>query len=94
MNQDNKGAGSDMKFLFWDDPGDSQDNVDNQCNLKDWQREIIERELGKTCCSAHARDTEEDERLAEERMMIIIRNGNSGEHYPEYADYMDDTDEE
>jgi hypothetical protein len=31
MNQDNKEAGSDMKFLFWDDPGDSQENVDNQC---------------------------------------------------------------
>jgi hypothetical protein len=30
MNQNNKEAGSDMKFLFWDDPGDSQENVDNQ----------------------------------------------------------------
>jgi hypothetical protein len=40
MNQDNKEAGSDMKFLFWDDPGDSQENVDNQCNHKDWQRQI------------------------------------------------------
>jgi hypothetical protein len=38
MNQDNKEAGSDMKFLFWDDPGDSQENVDNQCKHKDWQR--------------------------------------------------------
>jgi hypothetical protein len=32
MNQNNKEAGSDMKFLFWDDPGDSQENVDNQKN--------------------------------------------------------------
>ena len=67
-----------MKFLFWDDPGDSQENVDNQ----------------KECCANHERDIDEEERLAEERMMIIIRNGNSGEHYPEYADYLDDTDEE
>jgi hypothetical protein len=94
MNQDNKEAGSDMKFLFWDDPGDSQENVDNQCNHKDWQREIAQRELGKTCCSAHARDTDEEERKAEERMMIIMRNGNTGEGYPEYQDYTDDTDEE
>lgn len=78
MNQDNKGVGSDMKFLFWDDPGDSQENVDNQSG----------------CCANHERDTEEEERLAEERMMIIIRNGNSGEHYPEYADYIDDTEDE
>lgn len=78
MKADNKGVGSDMTFLFWDDPGDSQDNVDNQSE----------------CCANHERDIEEEERLAEERMMIIIRNGNSGEHYPEYADYMDDTDEE
>jgi hypothetical protein len=34
MNQNNKEAGSDMKFLFWDDPGDSQENVDNQTLLK------------------------------------------------------------
>jgi hypothetical protein len=27
-------------------------------------------------------------------MMIIMRNGNSGEHYPDYQDYMDDTDDE
>jgi hypothetical protein len=40
MNQNNKEAGSDMKFLFWDDPGDSQENVDNQ----------------KKPCSNHARE--------------------------------------
>lgn len=75
----NKEAGSDMKFLFWDDPGDSQENVDNQ----------------KECCANHVRDTEEEEeRKAEERMMIIMRNGNTGEGYPEYQDYLDDTDEE
>jgi hypothetical protein len=45
MNQNNKEAGSDMKFLFWDDPGDSQENVDNQ----------------KKPCSNHARDTDTDE---------------------------------
>lgn len=78
MNQDNKGVGSDMKFLFWDDPGDSQENVDNQMSG----------------CSNHDRDTDEEERKAEERMMIIIRNGNEGTHYPEYGDYLDDTDEE
>lgn len=26
----NKGSGSDMRFLYWDDLGDSQDSVDNQ----------------------------------------------------------------
>ena len=70
MNQDSsKGPGSDLKFIFWDDPGDSQSDVDNQ----------------KPSCSNHDKATkEEEERLAEERMMIIIRNGNEGSHYPEY----------
>ena len=80
MNQSNKEAGSDMKFLFWDDPGDSQENVYNQ----------------KTPCSNHAREldwAEEEEKL-NERMRIISQNGNTGEHYPEYQDYLDDTDEE
>jgi hypothetical protein len=80
MKADNKEAGSDMKFLFWDDPGDSQENVDNQ----------------KTFCSNHAREldgAEEEEKL-NERMRIISQNGNTGEHYPEYQDYLDDTDEE
>ena len=70
MKADNKGAGGDMKFIFWDDVGDSQDHVDNQ----------------KPSCSNHDKATEEEERLAEERMMIIIRNGNEGTHYPEYDD--------
>jgi hypothetical protein len=75
MNQDNKGAGSDLKFIFWDDVGDSQDHVDNQ----------------KPSCSNHDKATEEEEeRLAEERMMIIIRNGNEGSHYPEYNEEKQD----
>jgi len=74
------GLGSDMKFLFWDDPGDSQEHVDKQTK--------------PSPCANHALQQDEDEKAAEERMMIILRNGNSGEHYPEYKDYMDDTDEE
>ena len=70
MKADNKGVGSDLKFIFWDDVGDSQDHVDNQ----------------KPSCSNHDKATEEEERLADERMMIIIRNGNEGTHYPEYDD--------
>ncbi len=70
MESKNKGAGEDMKFIFWDDVGDSQEHVDNQ----------------KPSCSNHDKATEEEERLAEERMMIIIRNGNEGSHYPEYDD--------
>lgn len=62
MKADNKGVGSDLKFIFWDDVGDSQEHVDNQ----------------KPSCSNHDKATEEEERLAEERMMIIIRNGNEG----------------
>ena len=70
MKADNKGVGSDLKFIFWDDVGDSQEHVDNQ----------------KPSCSNHDKATEDEERLAEERMMIIIRNGNEGTHYPEYND--------
>ena len=68
MKADKKGVGSDLKFIFWDDVGDSQEHVDNQ----------------KPSCSNHDKATEEEERLTEERMMIIIRNGNEGTHYPEY----------
>ena len=77
MKANNKGAGEDMKFIFWDDVGDSQDHVDNQ----------------KPSCSNHDKATEEEERLAEERMMIIIRNGNEGTHYPEYDDKEEKDDE-
>lgn len=73
MESKNKGVGSDLKFIFWDDVGDSQDHVDNQ----------------KPSCPDHDKATEEEERLAEERMMIIIRNGNEGSHYPEYNDKED-----
>lgn len=73
MKADNKGAGEDMRFIFWDDVGDSQDHVDNQ----------------KPSCPDHDKATEGEERLAEERMMIIIRNGNEGSHYPEYNDKED-----
>jgi hypothetical protein len=88
MNQDNKEAGSDMKFLFWDDPGDSQENVDNQATTR---TAVVLSESGSR---AATRDTDEEERKAEERMRIILQNGNTGEHYPEYQDYTDDTDEE
>jgi hypothetical protein len=81
MSQDNnKGPGSDMKFVWWDDIGDSQEHVDKQVKA--------------TPCSNHAVQQDEDEAEAERRMMIIMRNGNSGEHYPEYQDYMDDSDDE
>jgi hypothetical protein len=77
MESKNKGAGEDMKFIFWDDVGDSQDHVDNQ----------------KPSCSNHDKATEEEEeRLAEERMMIIIRNGNEGSHYPEYNEEEQDNE--
>jgi hypothetical protein len=76
MKADNKGVGSDLKFIFWDDVGDSQEHVDNQ----------------KPSCSNHDKATEEEERLAEERMMIIIRNGNEGTHYPEYNDKEQDNE--
>jgi hypothetical protein len=76
MKADNKGVGSDLKFIFWDDVGDSQDHVDNQ----------------KPSCPNHDKATEEEERLAEERMMIIIRNGNEGSHYPEYNEEEQDNE--
>ena len=81
MNQDNsKGPGSDMKFVWWDDIGDSQEHVDQQVKA--------------TPCSNHAVQQDEEEAEAERRMMIIMRNGNSGEHYPEYQDYSDEGDDE
>jgi hypothetical protein len=33
---------ADFKFLYWDDPGEPDDGW-----LKDWQKEIIKRELGE-----------------------------------------------
>jgi hypothetical protein len=80
MNQDNKEAGSDMKFLFWDDPGDSQENVDNQKNLAQTTQGNLtglrKRRSSTSVCESS------------------LQNGNTGEHYPEYQDYLDDTDEE
>jgi hypothetical protein len=32
---------TDFRFLYWDDPGDMKTD-----GLKDWQKEIIKRELG------------------------------------------------
>lgn len=46
MKADNKGVGSDLKFILWDDVGDSQEHVDNQ----------------KPSCSNHDKATEEDEK--------------------------------
>ena len=74
-----------FKFLYWDDPGDSQEAVDNQ---------------KATACSNHARQLEEDlldERLKQaewaevedelnKRMDIIGRNGNTGDHYEDTQD--------
>ena len=76
---------SEYKFLYWDDPGDSQSSVDKQCSCNEWQQQIQHTELG-SCCK-HAKQQEEDE--AEARMMIIMRNGNEGLHYDEYEDYTD-----
>jgi len=76
---------NDHVFLYWDDPGDSQKHVDRQCSCNSWQRQIQENELGG-CCN-HARQQNEDEKQAEHRMMIILRNGNEGLHYDEYEDY-------
>ena len=76
---------NDFKFLYWDDLGDSQSQVDNQ---------------KKTACSNHARQLEEDlleQRLLDaewiekeeelnKRMDIIGQNGNTGEHYEDTND--------
>lgn len=81
-------AASDrLVFLYWDDPGDSQESVDNQS-----------KETKINPCAAHARETdweEEEEQKAQDlRWRAIMQNGNEGTHYPEYQDYLDDTDEE
>ncbi len=81
MNQDNsKGPGSDMKFVFWDEVGDSQEHVDKQVKA--------------TPCSNHAVQQDEDEKSQDLRWRAIMQNGNEGTHYPEYQDYMDDSDDE
>lgn len=48
-------------------------------------------------CTNHNRDLEDwikNEDEMNKRIDIIGSNGNEGTHYPEYQDYMDDTDEE
>jgi len=81
MNQDNsKGPGSDMKFVWWDDIGDSQEHVDQQ--------------VKPMPCSNHAVQQDEDEKAQDLRWRAIMQNGNEGTHYPEYQDYMDDSSEE
>ncbi len=59
---------NDQVFLYWDDPGDSQNNVDKQ---------------KISACAAHARQQEwaEQEDELNKRMEIIGTNGNEGEHY-------------
>jgi hypothetical protein len=59
---------NDQVFLYWDDPGDSQNNVDKQ---------------KISACAAHARQQEwaEQEDELNKRTDIIGTNGNEGEHY-------------
>lgn len=40
---------SEYKFLYWDDPGDSQSHVDKQCSCNEWQQQIQHKELGSCC---------------------------------------------
>lgn len=64
---------SDYVFLYWDDPGDSQEHVDKQHESES--------------CPQYQRDADEELELeAERRMMIILRNGNEGLHYDIYDD--------
>lgn len=74
-----------FRFLYWDDPGDSQEAVDNQ---------------NVTPCSNHNRQLEEDlleqrmldaewiekEEELNKRIDIIGQNGNTGEHYEDTND--------
>ncbi len=66
--------------MEWDDLGDSQQYVDNQKK--------------QSPCSNHAFQQDEDERSEELRWRAIMQNGNEGTHYPEYKDYMDDSEDE
>jgi len=67
-------------IMEWDDIGDSQQYVDNQKK--------------PSACANHAFQQDEDERSEELRWKAIMQNGNEGTHYPEYKDYMDDSDDE
>jgi len=62
----------------WDDIGDSQNYVDNQ--------KSIEHAGYHSPCANHALWQDREEAEAEYRMWVIMRNGNSGEHYDIYDD--------
>ena len=67
----NDTADKSYVFLYWDDPGDSQQSVDNQDKAT------------PRGCAMHAAQQEWDEMEEElnKRMDIIGQNGNTGEHY-------------
>ena len=76
----------------WDDAGDSQKYVDRQ--------ESMDHAGYHSPCSNHDKEESEDYR-EEYRMWVIMRNGNSGEHYFDYfnnhkssADIYDDEEEQ
>lgn len=70
---------SEFLFLYWDDLGDSQEEVDNQ------NRESLTESLSSNR-QIQVDDSEKEEQEAIRRMQIIMRNGNSGEHYDIYDD--------
>lgn len=63
----------DSDFIFDEDPGDDNKYVSSCAIHARQQQEDIDEE-------------DEEEKKAIERMMIILRNGNTGEHYPGYND--------
>jgi len=71
--------GSDYRFLYWDDLGDSQQHVDNQCqkHAEQQDKDLLEERL------LDAEWIEKEEEY-NRRMDIIGQNGNTGEHYFEY----------
>lgn len=63
----------DFVFLYWDETPTPQKEIQNT--------------TPPTPCTNHAtqqEEDEEDEARAEYRMWVIMRNGNSGEHYFDY----------
>lgn len=93
---------SEFKFLYWDDLGDSQEEVDNQntspCANHALQQDIDEMDL----IEERLLDAEWQEKEEEwnNRMDIIGQNGNNGDHYfsyfknhPSAADYEDCEDD-
>ena len=71
--------GSDYRFLYWDDLGDSQQHVDNQCqkHAEQQDKDLLEDRL------LDAEWIEKEEEY-NRRMDIIGQNGNTGEQYFEY----------